>query len=194
MNITTLYAELVVVGTGAMIFILLFLYSCLGDPAWLSKVKELPSLGGGVVVFLIPALSVIYLLGIVMTNLGHLSGEWVEERLRKSKLAGKYDAIRNRLYTLPDTKDLIEDFEFRRSKVRICRGWFLNSLLIITALACCLRSDKIQNSTGRFWITTVALLMVGTAVSWWNATKTELSWLSSFEDGVRARRTETTKK
>jgi hypothetical protein len=180
MSITTLYAELIVVGSGTMIFIVLLFYSLLGSPLWFGRLKELSSLES--VIFSIPVLSVIYLLGIVIANVSHLLLEPLEEWLRTKRLGTekKYEDIRIILYISPNMKDLVEEFEFRRSKVRICRGWFVNSILIIIALKTYLGTDKPSNSMAWFWIITVGLLMVGAGVSWWTATTTELKWFESF--------------
>jgi hypothetical protein len=192
MNTTTLYAELIVVGSGAAIFIVLLFYSLFGDYSWFSKLGGLTSIGN--VVPLIPVLSVLYLLGIVISNVAYLLFKSREKRLRdkelseikceheeirKEKLSDIYEEIRNTLYT-SSHKDLIDEFEFRRSKIRICRGWFINSILIIIALTTYLSTGKIPYSAVWFWIITVGLLMIGTRVSWWTATDTELKWLKSY--------------
>ena len=142
MNTTTLYAELIVVGSGATIFIVLLFYSLFGDSSWFSKFGGLTSIGS--VVSLIPVLSVFYLLGIVISNVAYLLFKSREKRLSDEKLSRikhEYEEIRNTLYTSTH-KDLIDEFEFRRSKIRICRGWFINSILIIIALTTYLWTGK----------------------------------------------------
>jgi hypothetical protein len=181
MNTTTLYAELIVIGSGAAIFIVLLFYSLFGDTSWYSKLGGLASVGS--VVSLIPVLAVLYLLGIVINNVGYLLSKGLEKRLRREKLSEighEYEEIRNALYTSADVKDLIEDFKFRRSKIRICRGWFINSILIIIALITYLYTEKIPHSSVWFWIINVGSLMTGTCVSWWAATDTELEWLKAY--------------
>jgi hypothetical protein len=192
MNTTTLYAELIVVGSGGMLFMVLLFYSLFGDSSWFSKLGGLTSIGS--VVSLIPVLSVFYLLGIVISNVAYLLFKSREKRLRDKKLSNLkreydeirkkkssdiYEEIRNTLYTSTH-KDLIDEFEFRRSKIRICRGWFINSILIIIALTTYLGTGKIPHSIVWFWIIAFGLLMIGTRVSWWTATDTELEWLNSY--------------
>lgn len=188
MSFTTLYAELVVVGTGALIFILLFFYSFFGDLSWFSRFGQKDSLLGNALI-LIPALSVIYLLGIVIANLSHLLFLCWENSLQTKglKKCGKeYGKIRGALYTDLKAKDLVADFEFRRSKIRICRGWFLNSFFIIIALAVCVVTHKLSNLVALFWILGAGLLMFGAVVSWWTATTTELAWLSEYAEKLPA--------
>ena len=183
MNTTTLYAELIVVGSGTSIFLALFLYSRMGDAAWLSKLGGLSSIGS--VASLIPFLSVIYLLGIVITNVAHLIFKGWEDALRNKALAGsQYEEVRTRLYTSGDN-ELIEEFRFRRSKIRICRGWFINSILILIALLSYLWTGKMPEAIVWFSIIIVWLLMIGIRVSWLNATNTELKWLKSYAKKIK---------
>ena len=85
MNTTTLYAELIVVGSGGMIFAVLLFYSLFGDSSWFSKLGGLTAIGS--VVSLIPVLSVFYLLGIVISNVAYLLFMSREKRLRDEKLS-----------------------------------------------------------------------------------------------------------
>lgn len=186
MSITTLYAELVVVGTGALLFVLLSFYAFFGAPSWTAKITA-----GSIqsVISLIPVLSVIYLLGIIMANVSHIFFKGREEDLRTEKLADvykdvpdkcKYEQIRTELYTSPNTQNFVHDFEFRRSKVRICRGWCLNSLLIILAVLACFGNGRISLPETVFWCLGLGLVAAGAAISWHTATTTELDWMNSF--------------
>jgi hypothetical protein len=183
MSITTLYAELVVVGTGALLFIVLFAYAFFGD---LSFVMKFPTSALGATIVLIPILSVIYLLGIIIANVSHLLFRGFETDLQrkafeKEKIeGGEYEKVRNELYTSRDAQNLVHDFEFRRSKVRICRGWYLNSLLIIVAILACFGTGRIALSTTVFCSIAFALLAAGAFLSWYTATITELQWMKSF--------------
>ena len=177
MNITTLYAELVVVGTGATMFVALMFYSVFGDSSWFSGLGKLTSIS---VAWVIPTLSVVYLLGIVISNLSFLLFEEREKSLRDAKFSTvNYETVRNALYTSTH-KELIDEFEFRRSKIRICRGWFVNSIAICIAFGTFLADDKLAHSVVGFWMLTMFLITIGRYISWGAATKTELDWLSSY--------------
>src|ERR1044072_241906 len=174
---------MVVLGSGALFFILLFCYSIFGDQSWFTKLTVPATVGNAI--FLIPAVSVIYLLGIVVANVSHLFFRQTEERLRRESLKEfdkhyQYAEIRNDLYTSPEAKDLVGEFEFRRSKVRISRGWFVNCILIIVALIACRFGEKMSLFATLVWILIVAVLMMGTLISWRTATDTELTWLKSY--------------
>jgi len=177
-SITTLYAELVVVGTGALLFIALAFYAFSGDISWLTK---FPSNTLGATIVLIPVLSVIYLLGIIISNVSYRMFARFELDLQKRRLGDlDYERVRNELYTAHDAQNLVHDFEFRRSKVRICRGWFLDSLLIIVALLACYVAGRITLGPTIFSCVGFALLAAGALLSWYTATITELGWMKSF--------------
>jgi hypothetical protein len=185
MNITTLYAELVVVGTGALVFLLLFFYSIFGNHPWFSQLPAPSSIGSAI--YLIPVLSVVYLLGIVISNISYLWFHSFEERLRRESLKElgepyQYDRLRNSLFTSPTAKDLVGEFEFRRSKVRICRGWFINCFFIILAIIACFLKGRIDGLIALFGIITIGALMVGTRISWRTATDNELEWVRSYAE------------
>jgi hypothetical protein len=191
MNTTVLYAELVVVGSGTAISIVLFFFAIFGPPAWLNNLdnlKDISSISG--LVSLIPVLSVIYLLGIIISNIGNILFEYFLKLFRSVKFIEKlrledFNTIKTELYTydknIEDLKDLIEDFEFRRSKIRICRGWFINSFLIAAALFSCYQNNRIDELTAKFFIILALLLMVLTIVSWCETTKTEIKLLNEYK-------------
>jgi hypothetical protein len=190
MSTTILYAELLVVGTGAAFFIALLFYSLFGDASWLVKVAGLSSIEK--VVSLIPILSIIYLLGIIMNNVGYLLSTHLEEWLREKNMnpAENYNKIRNNLYFANNSKEMIKDFEFRRSKIRICRGWFVDSILLIVSLSTFLQNGKIPYVMVYFWLITGILLMLSTAMSWWVAVGAEIDWMNSYHNFITTLQTE----
>ena len=178
MSITTLYAELVVVGIGTLLFILLLFYAFFGETVWLTK---FPATSIGAAVFLIPVLSLIYLLGIIVVSVSHRIFDGFEQRLRNDVL-GKinYDQLHTELYTSANVQNFVHDFEFRRSKVRICRGWYVNSVLILVALLACFGNGRISLTVTVFWCLACVVLAAGAFISWHIATNTELQWMKSF--------------
>jgi len=177
MSITTLYAELVVVGTGALLSVLLLVYAFFGA----SWVPTLSADSIGTVISLVPALSVVYVLGIIVVSISHRIFDGLEEHLRAGLLGEiNYGEARNDLYTSPNVQNLVHDFEFRRSKVRICRGWYLNCVLIMVALLACYGNGRTSLQVTLFGCAALAFLAAGAFVSWHTATTTELDWLKSF--------------
>ena len=177
MSITTLYAELVVVGTGALLSVLLLVYAFFGA----SWVPKLSADSIGTVISLVPALSVVYVLGIIVVSISHRIFDGLEEHLRTGLLGEiNYGEVRNELYTSPNVQNLVHDFEFRRSKVRICRGWYLNCVLLMVALLACYGNGRTGLQVTLFGCAALAFLAAGAFVSWHTATTTELDWIKSF--------------
>ena len=191
MKTTVLYVELLVVGTGTAIVLLLLAHVLFGHEAWFVDMLEFTTEQK----FLtsIPILSIIYMLGIVTTNLGHRAFKSTEEKLRNNNLKSggspdviyDYLEVRNQLYTTSNTEALIVDFEFRRSKVRICRGWAVNSVLFsvlffVLAIPCSMSTLCCENKILWFGFSVSVLILIGTLLAWYTTTKTELDWLKSY--------------
>lgn len=127
MNTTNLFVELVVIGVGAAVWVVLLLLSLFGY-GWISfdTLLSFPAL--------IPGLAIVYVLGIVIDRIADkiferwatpLGSQWF-------KSAEEYRRARMLIYTRSDAlRDL---FEYSRSRLRICRGWALNSLFILLTL------------------------------------------------------------
>lgn len=187
MKTTNLFVELVVVGTGAALFLVLLLVTFFGDQPWLyqgiSKSDDVASI--------IPVLSLIYVLGIVVDKVAYRLFNNTEDHLRRNKfsvgsterdkLKGYYDA-RHQMYTSPNTTAAIEAFEFGRSKIRICRGWTVDSVLIILALICFMIFRRGWDSRIFVGIIAFGLLAWGARWSWAVATAVEFNWLDRFYD------------
>ncbi len=81
MKTTSLFVELVVVGTGAALFVVLLLFTFYGAQPWLyqgiSKSDDVASI--------IPVLSLIYVLGIVVDKVAYRLFKNNEDHLRSNK-------------------------------------------------------------------------------------------------------------
>lgn len=129
MNTTSIFVELVVIGVGAAIAILLAVFACFGH-GWLLKIDIPPSLAA------VPLLSVVYVLGIVVDRqadrlFDRLWKKSMERRAQEEQGAGSYDDRRLLLVAPGRLGDLLE---YGRSRLRICRGWTLSSVLILIAV------------------------------------------------------------
>lgn len=127
MSTTNLFVELVVIGIGATIWVLLLLFTIFGY-GWASfeTILSWPAL--------IPGLAVVYALGIIVDRFAdRLFEQWaVPLGSRWFKSEEEYHRARVLIYTQSDAlRDL---FEYSRSRLRICRGWAFNSVLTIGAL------------------------------------------------------------
>lgn len=124
MNTTNLFVELIVVGSGAVIWLGLLLTAALRlDPAFWGKTLGMTSLA-------IPALALTYVLGIVvdrLTDVSLLKKNGADEK----ETAKKFYTARARALDQSEAYERL--YEYNRIRQRVCRGWFVNSIAILIA-------------------------------------------------------------
>ena len=183
MKTTNLFVELVVVGTGAALFVALLFYTFFGDRllfgqpfSSLAKPDDLASI--------IPVLSLIYVLGIIIDKIAYRIFKGKEDSLRKENFEKSgddgYYKKRYSLYTSANMTQAIEAFEYGRSKVRICRGWTVNSVLLILALIFFMIFRHGFDSMIVVGIVGLGLLAYLASWSWKVATDVEHGWIEWF--------------
>src|SRR5215210_8108672 len=128
MGTTNLFVELVVIGVGAMAWLCLLILTVFGW-TWIPLEKLFSTTA------LLPLVSLIYLLGIVSDRIADSIFErfWVE-RLQLTRFANTNEYHVARRQILTGSERLSDLLEYGRSRMRICRGWTLNSVLIAIAL------------------------------------------------------------
>ena len=128
MNTTNLFVELIVIGVGAFIWLVMFLLSIFGY-AWLPMEYLLsPAVA-------IPILAVIYLLGIISDRIADAIFESIwSENLLKSYFKDRGEYYNGRRIILIQSERLSDLLEYGRSRLRICRGWAFNSIMIAISL------------------------------------------------------------
>lgn len=128
MNTTNLFVELIVIGVGAFIWLILMVFSIFGF-AWLPTAALLSP------VMTIPILAVIYVLGIISDRIA----DAVFESIWSDDLLGSYykdhkEYYHHRRIILTRSERLSDLLEYGRSRLRICRGWAFNSVMIAISL------------------------------------------------------------
>ena len=128
MNTTNLFVELIVIGAGVFIWVVLLVFSFVGFN--LESIDNTLLLGSA-----IPVMALIYVSGIISDRFadnifGKLWGDALRTRYFNSN-GDYYNARRN---ILTNSESLSELLEYGRSRLRICRGWSINALLIGLAL------------------------------------------------------------
>lgn len=129
MSTTDLFVELLIIGLGAAVWVLLLIFSIFGL-SWLTF-EQFTSL-----TVLLPMLGFIYVLGIVTDRMA----DAVFDRYFKLPLKRHYypddndQDFRDRRYLYLKGGQLINLIDYGRSRLRICRGWCFNGVLIIIAL------------------------------------------------------------
>jgi hypothetical protein len=128
MATTDLFVELVIIGMGTAMWLILLILSVFGYE-WV-PLEKMFSLAA-----LIPFLSVVYVLGIVIDRIADAIFDKLWRRSLLKKVYGqeeKYLDDRRLIYIHPGR--LGDLLEYGRSRLRICRGWTLNSVLILVSL------------------------------------------------------------
>lgn len=127
MGTTELFVELIVIGIGAFIWIVLGTLSIFGY-TWVPR-EELFSVSS-----LIPFLSLIYIVGIVTDRIADVLFEaiWVPKMQKKYYLSSAA-ARDDRRLIYSSNEFLANLIEYGRSRLRICRGWAFNAVLIMLA-------------------------------------------------------------
>ena len=132
MATTHLFVELLVIGFGALAWIVLLFAAVFGYDISAIKDQLLP-LGA-----LFPILSLAYVFGILTDRVADWIFDWLWEDTQYSKIYGdefKTDSyFEDRRTLVVESPELWQFIEYGRSRLRICRGWALNSLLLLLAL------------------------------------------------------------
>jgi hypothetical protein len=124
MGTTDLFVELIVIGIGAAIWIVLGTLSLFGL-TWVPKeILSIPTL--------IPFLSLVYIVGIVTDRIADVLFETIwAPRLLKKYYSSSQEARDDRRLIYSHNEYLAKLIEYGRSRLRICRGWAFNAVLIM---------------------------------------------------------------
>lgn len=133
MTTTHLFVELLVVGLGALVWLFLLGAGLFGydlgvafEGKWLSLET------------IFPLLTVAYLFGILIDRFADWLFHWWDARHLRDVFGRFHDPkkayFRLRRTLIVDAPDLWQHLEYGRSRLRICRGWAVNALLIAATL------------------------------------------------------------
>jgi drug/metabolite transporter (DMT)-like permease len=127
MGTTDLFVELIVIGIGALIWMVMATLSIFGY-TWVPLDKLLS------VSALIPILSIIYIAGIVTDRIADVLFDviWASRIQRKYYSSSSLARDDRRLIYIKN-EYLADLIEYGRSRLRICRGWAFNAVLIMIA-------------------------------------------------------------
>ncbi|MDX2246617.1 MAG: hypothetical protein SF052_07580 [Bacteroidia bacterium] len=119
--------ELIVAGAGAMVWLILILFIFVGYD-WIS----LPLISEPALVIVFSPF--LYIAGVVTDRLvDNLFDRWFKENYKNPGFLGKEEYIiaRTKIYTRSDS--LRELIEYSKMRIRICRAWAFNSMMIMIA-------------------------------------------------------------
>ena len=128
MNTTNLFVELIVIRVGTAAWLFLLVLSVFGY-GWVQADQLLSPFSA------IPILAVVYVLGIITDRVADTVFErfWIND-LRDRYFADKGDYYNARRLILTQSENLSDLLEYGRSRLRICRGWAVNAILILVSL------------------------------------------------------------
>lgn len=171
MTTTHLFVELLVIGFGAFFGLLLLVAAAAGLQ---------PDAGAQLLVLeaLFPVLAIVYVFGILMDRLADILFDWADkghrERFFGDRVQEYYFARRS---LVMDAENLWRDLEYGRSRLRICRGWALNSLLLWASFNYYIWKlyGNAYTSASWFWIVNflLPLLAAGCFGCWWRLNSKE---------------------
>jgi len=128
MNTTNLFVELIVIGVGAFMWLVLFVLSVFGF-AWVPLERLLSPAAT------IPILAVIYVLGIISDRIADTVFEWLwSDDLRGYHFKDRREYYNARRLVLTHSERLSDLLEYGRSRLRICRGWAFNLMVVTIGL------------------------------------------------------------
>jgi len=190
MGTTDLFVELIVIGMGSTVWIFFLIISIFGF-SWVdfNKLFSLPAL--------FPFLSLTYVLGIVFDRISDTIFEliWAKELFRKY-YENKDDFHDDRRFIYIHEGRLANLLEYGRSRLRICRGWALNSVLILLTLNFFVWT-KIPDSSLKIQVSIFGsflciFLACGTWFSWYKLTlndfrrvKEQANFLKQFQSQLK---------
>jgi hypothetical protein len=127
MKTTDLFVELVVIGIGAASWLTLLVLTIFGWQ-WIDLTSMVAAVSA------IPALSLIYVLGIVFDRIADTIFERIwGKNLRSEFFESTAEYYESRRVILTRAERLSLLLEYGRSRLRICRGWAVNSIFLLIA-------------------------------------------------------------
>ena len=187
--------ESLVIGTGALLFLILAILTVLNinENYWDDIDRWIIWSEQGWLLFL-PLFAVTYILGVIMDRFAFVVFVFWENGLRRAiqslvipspdQLPSKnyYYDLRTYLHANGNASDLVNQYQFIRSKIRISRAWAINGFLIMITLI--IR----ETQTTEFEAFTVpvillsGIIMVGSLFSWYISVNNELKWLEKYNE------------
>lgn len=168
MSTTNLFVELLIVGIGAFFWILLIVIGVMNVS--IESITLLFEMK-----YFIPLISIIYVLGIVIDRVADsVFDKLWGNKIRDSIFPDRNNYYRARSLIFSSSESISDLLEYNRSRLRICRGWTLNSVMMISSLNL-YAFRKVSPSDEIVLLSSVVLLLfsVGAWYAWRNILKKE---------------------
>lgn len=171
---TAMFVEVLVVGIGSLAALVIFLAAIAGP----KNTEHLAPLAGSTVVAGL-ALAFAYALGILVDRGADAFLASTRRRLRGRHFPSnvEYNKARRFIASYPD---LVARADYARSRMRICRGWVLNSFFLFVVADFAIIRFTVEHRALLIAVTTVlgGLLTLGFYVAWRNITSTSYKKLA----------------
>ncbi|MBW3588084.1 MAG: hypothetical protein KY429_01525 [Actinobacteria bacterium] len=180
MSTTALFAELLVVGIGALSWIALIAIALFGPESFDTKLLSSP-------LVLLGLLTAGYMAGIVIDRISDALLKPVAARIRSSHYAETIEFQNDREFVYQRSA-MKPSFEYGRSRLRIARGWAVNSSLItLSGLLAVLTQASQEECLKLALLVSVAgvSLVVGNLFAWANLVKSEAENIRTRADALR---------
>lgn len=168
MKTTSLFVEILMIGSGLITWLGLLAFAFLGLD-WLPSNLSINSL------ILIPFTAILYVLGIVWDRVVDRITDFWDKPIRNKYFtnSNEYHIAKDTVYS--DAEPLKDLFEYTRSRMRICRSWMIDWLMISITFPFYIYSNNLVTKKITFIIffsTVFFLLSLITFYSWKKLTRT----------------------
>lgn len=168
MQTTNLFAELLLIGFGASIWLLQLLG--FANIHFAELAKEFPNQQ---IVWAGLAIAILYILGILTDRIAdHLMDKRNRKILMKIYENDYHQLLKDRAFLFKESSPIVENLAYGRSRMRICRGWLFN-LVPIMILGNIHLIGKISGMKVFFFNLFGLLFMVGFYFAWKKLTTKE---------------------
>lgn len=183
MGTTDLFVELIVIGIGAFAWIAIATLSIFGYK-WV-PLEQLFSVSA-----IVPFLSFVYIMGIVTDRIADVLFDalWIP-RLQRKHYSSLKDAREDRRLIYSKNEYLANLIEYGRSRLRICRGWAFNSVLILIAsnfLIATQAADPLLRTRLFIWVNLLfGFIVFFSWYSWYQLSDTQYRRVKGDADFIR---------
>ena len=129
MNTTNLFVELIVIGLGAFIWLSLFFAPLFGFSGFHQFFDFFENKNATLIA--LASIPFIYVLGIIVDRVADIMLQPVEQKIRGQYFENTKEVMDAKTAIYYKSQIISNVMEYNRSRLRICRGWFLNSLVFI---------------------------------------------------------------
>ncbi len=183
MGTTDLFVELIVIGIGAFAWIAIATLSIFGYK-WI-PLEQVFSVSA-----IVPFLSFVYIVGIVTDRIADVLFDviWIR-RLQRKHYSSVEAAREDRRLVYSKNEYLANLIEYGRSRLRICRGWAFNSVLIMVAsnfFIAAQAADPLLRTRLFIWINLLfAFIAFFSWYSWYQLSDTQYRRVKGDADFIR---------